>query len=262
VEAVVRDRRPAGDGKLLLELGRRASGWPGRILRSPSRTESHYLHHRRLLVTLARAIEQNLEWDRRYSVLDVGSGNKPYYPLLAPYAGRYAGVDPSATTASDVRGVAEMLPFRDDCADVVLATQILEHVGDPLATLREWHRTLRPGGLVFASTHGTSYYHPIPTDHWRWTHTGLRKLFTEAGFRVRSVEACERTLTTLSLILGIHAAGTANRLKLGAPMRLALIPFHLLVELLDGVGRRPPQSEAELGWGAMPWTYLVVAEKR
>ena len=32
---------------------------------------------------------------------------------------------------------------------------------------------------MLASTHGVMVFHPNPYDHWRWTHTGLRKLFAE-----------------------------------------------------------------------------------
>ena len=31
---------------------------------------------------------------------------------------------------------------------------------------------------MLASTHGVQWYHPSPVDYWRWTHEGLRRLFT------------------------------------------------------------------------------------
>ena len=31
---------------------------------------------------------------------------------------------------------------------------------------------------MLASTHGVFVYHPNPDDLWRWTHTGLERLFT------------------------------------------------------------------------------------
>jgi SAM-dependent methyltransferase len=72
-----------------------------------------------------------------------------------------------------------------DCtADVVVSTQVLEHVPDPRAYLLECRRILKPGGMLILTTHGYWEYHPQPTDLWRWTGPGLRKLVEASGFRV------------------------------------------------------------------------------
>ena len=42
-------------------------------------------------------------------------------------------------------------------------------------------RVTAPGGRVLASTHGVMVFHPNPVDHWRWTHTGLERLFRQNG---------------------------------------------------------------------------------
>src|SRR4051812_14475330 len=45
-----------------------------------------------------------------------------------------------------MQGVAEALPLANDSADVIVATDILEHADDDLAALHEFHRVLLPGG--------------------------------------------------------------------------------------------------------------------
>jgi SAM-dependent methyltransferase len=116
----------------------------------------------------------------RYRVLDVGSGIKPYAPFFEPYADRYVGVD-SDNPAADLEGTAESLPVEDGSFDLVICTQVLEHVDDPTQAVREMHRVTAPGGRVLASTHGVQVYHPSPTDYWRWTHAGLARLFEQSA---------------------------------------------------------------------------------
>jgi len=58
---------------------------------------------------------------------------------------------------------------------------VLEHAEDPAVAVRELHRVTKRGGRVLASTHGVQVFHPNPNDYWRWTHTGLHRLFDLNG---------------------------------------------------------------------------------
>jgi len=157
-------------------------------------------------------------------VLDVGCGVKPYLPYFSG-ATSYVGVDVQDNPNADLHGAIEELPVDDGSFDVVLATQVLEHVDDPSAAVRELHRVTAPGGRVLASTHGVMVFHPNPVDHWRWTHTGLERLFaTNADWSRIDVKPGAGTAACLGFLIAdfvhllfkrAHLAGAAGPLIAG-----------------------------------------------
>jgi SAM-dependent methyltransferase len=126
-----------------------------------------------------------LEWlrDRDVSglrVLDVGCGDRPYQPLFTA-AAEVVGLDVPGNPHADIVGSIETIPVEDASFDLVVCLQVIEHVPDPAAAVRELRRIVRPGGQLLLSTHGVAPFHPNPEDHWRWTATGLQTLFAANG---------------------------------------------------------------------------------
>jgi SAM-dependent methyltransferase len=150
----------------------------GEDRRRPSRSRSTYAVRAPLAAWLRDEAARAARERGRYRLLDVGAGIAPYRPWFAA-AAEYVTVDP--VRDADVREGAERLPVGDASFDVVLCTQVLEHVSDPSAVVRELHRVTAPGGRVLASTHGVQVYHPAPDDLGRWTHAGLERLFSANG---------------------------------------------------------------------------------
>jgi len=111
------------------------------------------------------------------SVLDVGCGDRPYASIF-PGA---VGFDVPGNRHADLHGSIDAIPVDGASFDVVLCLQVLEHVPDPAAAVRELHRVVRPGGRVLLTTHGVYPFHPNPDDLWRWTHQGLERLFLTNG---------------------------------------------------------------------------------
>ncbi len=174
-----------------------ARAWPGEDRRHPGKGLPSWS----VREPLARWLEAEGRRAAGLRVLDVGCGVKPYYPYFAA-AAEYTGVDVGDNPQADLRGTAEELPVEDGSYDLVLCLQVLEHVDDPDRAVRELHRVTRPGGRVLASTHGTQVYHPHPADHWRWTHTGLERLFARNGdWRSLSVRPGAGTCACLGMLL-------------------------------------------------------------
>lgn len=111
-----------------------------------------------------RAYDEAVAHAAGRDVLDVGCNTGYGTVRFAPVARRVVGVDvsPAAIEAANRRasgGRPEFLlttgldlPFPDDSFDLVSSFQVLEHVPDPLAYLREIARVTRPGGEVILAT--------------------------------------------------------------------------------------------------------------
>ena len=92
---------------------------------------------------------------------------------------------------------------------------MLEHCADPRRPSASCAATA-PGGRVLASTHGVQVYHPAPDDLWRWTHTGLERLFRDnADWTAVRVEPGAGTAACVGMLLGTFMHLLAKRL--GAP---------------------------------------------
>ncbi len=98
------------------------------------------------------------------SVLDLACGEGYGSHLLAEVAAHVTGVD-IATDAIDhardryqrdnlkyVRGEATAIPLPDDCVDVVVSFETLEHLEPQAQMLAEFQRVLRPDGFLLIST--------------------------------------------------------------------------------------------------------------
>lgn len=114
-------------------------------------------------------------------VLDYGCAERPYRALFGPSI-EYVGADLEGNASADVRLNSDgSVPLADAEFDLVLSTQVLEHVADPDLYVSECLRLLKPGGTVVITTHGIMFYHPDPVDYWRWTSAGLGRVLSSAG---------------------------------------------------------------------------------
>lgn len=120
--------------------------------------------------------------------LDFGAGNSPYDGHFNAIDCELLRADLSPADSKVLRiGPDGRVPVADGSMAAVLSIQVLEHVPDVQAYLREALRMLQPGGVLLLTTHGAWHYHPYPTDMRRWTVDGLPYECELAGFKVESI---------------------------------------------------------------------------
>lgn len=71
------------------------------------------------------------------------------------------------------------IPFTDDCFDMILAAQVIEHTINPWKFCQELQRVTKIGGLLQIEAPQNFPYHSEPYDFFRFTYTGMRSLFSQ-----------------------------------------------------------------------------------
>jgi len=152
----------------------------GTYLRSrlmPEPGDELYLHLGDL-----RAALGSVATDGEVRILDYGCGGSPYrslFPRAIYHRADYIEMDGLDYRIAEDASLADI---RDDTYDLVLSTQVLEHVRRPEDYLQEARRILKPGGKLILTTHGVFYDHACPYDFRRWTADGLSLILDDAGF--------------------------------------------------------------------------------
>jgi SAM-dependent methyltransferase len=129
-------------------------------------------------------------------ILDVGCGTGANLKMLAAY-GRAEGVDisPQAVDFCHERGLdsvklgaIEQLPFDNDSFELVTALDVVEHLDDDVAGLREMRRVLRRDGRLLLFVPAFMFLWGVQDDvsnhRRRYTLPSLLKAVEEAGFSV------------------------------------------------------------------------------
>jgi ubiquinone/menaquinone biosynthesis C-methylase UbiE len=150
-------------------------------------------------------------------VLEIGAGtglNLEHYPeaveevvLTEPEEPMAKRLETRLATfgrrSSVVRAPAEELPFEDDSFDTVVCTLVLCTVRDPVRSLAEVRRVLRPGGRFLFLEHvraeepGLARWQDRLAPPWRWVNRGCNlnrptpELIRRSGFESVEIERGE-----------------------------------------------------------------------
>jgi SAM-dependent methyltransferase len=111
----------------------------------------------------------------RATILENGCGIGMYVAHLLPFGGTVIGLEYDLERARTARQVSanilgaagEALPFEPDSFDLILSHEVIEHVQDDRAAVREIVRTLRPGGRLVLFCPNRGYPFETHGVYWR-----------------------------------------------------------------------------------------------
>ena len=200
-----------------------------------------------------RASKAQVELIKRYktdaNLLDIGCGegfflfnaSKAGYSTKGVELSRDAALYARREFSLEVEATAfEGLEFPANCFDVVTLWQVLEHVPQPLMILKEVHRTLKPGGLLAASTPDINGV-PAKILRKRWwnirrlhinqfTPGTLSSILRNAGFKNIAFTSYRESISLLMLFIPI-----LKHLKVYKPLEVLFYPSSIMGRIMNRI---------------------------
>lgn len=184
------------------------------------------------------------------ALLDVGCGNGEFLARMRDLGWEVAGLEPDKAAVRVARerfglcvreGTISETGFPEDAFDAITINHVIEHLCDPVGTLRECSRLLKPGGkLVVATPNIQSLGHLVFREFWRglevprhvylFSPDSLRTCCERAGLRVLKIRTTARSahkMYTCSYLVwrnGSLSGGMPAKVEFG--VRLSGLLFH------------------------------------
>jgi SAM-dependent methyltransferase len=191
-------------------------------------------------------------------LLEVGSGSGEWLTYMQSLGWRVEGVepDPKAVATAQSQGLnvrAGRLSdqrYPDHYADVICLIHVIEHLHDPLGTLAECRRVLKPNGrLVLATPNSASLGHRRFKSNWVsldpprhvmiFDPPTMRRLLDQAGFEIEWLTTTARGARS-TWTLGRHLARESIWNPAAGPPSVAshvrAIPFQLWERIMISRG--------------------------
>ena len=144
-------------------------------------------------------------------ILDSGCGSMPYKNIILSNNDKvtnYIGLDIESglnyeNVYADFLWDGSIMPFEDSSFDVVISTEVMEHVPDPDSYLMEVKRVLKPGGMFFFTVPFLMSLHEVPNDYYRYTPFALEMIFKRVGFITITIKPMGGYNAAMAQMLGL-----------------------------------------------------------
>jgi len=126
------------------------------------------------------------------------------------------------------------IPVRDCSYDVIVNTQVLEHVEYPQQVLNEFNRILKPDGSLYLTTPQSWGIHMAPYHFYNFTRYGLESLFRNANFEIVSITPIGGIFWNLAKIVSKMPRYIIDEFRKNRSLmaRAVIYPFYLVFKPL------------------------------
>lgn len=182
--------------------------------------------------------------------LDVGAGAGLLSTLLSSIGWSVLSSDSSSYALESlkknelrcIRSNAELPPFRDEAFDLVIMSQVIEHLYAPRESLVKYFRTLKHGGIIVIGTpNGASLSHALFGPYWTessvprhltiFSSRRLRALLGEVGFSHVTISTTFHPSFGRSLWDASHRSDSGSH-TLRDLLAAGLLPLDMLSKML------------------------------
>lgn len=118
----------------------------------------------------------------------------------------------------------------------IFCLSVLEHCEQPFIMAENMMKLLEPGGKIYISVPFAWKFHGFPSDYWRFTHEGVKKLFSQLIFNseLDNMSTPRRNeQRALDKNIGLISMSSKLQRKMGHPLRMFSIA---ILRLLSKVG--------------------------
>jgi SAM-dependent methyltransferase len=175
-------------------------------------------------------------------ILDAGCGSGRNMIELARH-GTVTGVELSDTSVelARARGAGEVIagsllemPFPDGSFDLAVSLDVIEHLEDDLAALRELRRTVAPGGSLLLTVPAYQWlwsgHDVVNHHHRRYTRRSLRKVAEQAGWRQVRTTYFNSLLLPVAIVLRLLERLNTNTTESSLDLWVPPEPLNWLLE--------------------------------
>jgi SAM-dependent methyltransferase len=209
--------------------------------------------------TVLDGVLDGLDLPQQARILDAGCGSGRNMVELAS-RGTVTGIELSQTSVALARerdrgevvaGSILQMPFAEDSFDLAMSLDVIEHLEDDLAALRELRRVVAPGGALLVTVPAYQWlwsgHDEINHHHRRYTRRSLQRVAERAGWRQQRTTYFNSLLLPVAILLRIlervNTKTTESSLDLWVPPEplnwLLERPLALEAALIKAGGRIP-----------------------
>jgi SAM-dependent methyltransferase len=184
-------------------------------------------------------------------ILDAGCGSGRFMVELAR-RGTVTGVELSDTSVQLARrraigevvaGSVTEMPFADDSVDLTVSLDVIEHLEDDVAALREFRRTVAPGGALLITVPAYQWlwsgHDEVNHHHRRYTRRSLQRVAEQAGWKQVRTTYFNSLLLPVAILLRVLERFNTNTTESSLDLWIPPEPLNWLLE-------RPLALEAAL----------------